>query len=466
MSKNNKTNKNKLWGGRFAHGPAEAMELLNASIHFDKRLAEVDIRASIAHAEMLATTGIISKNDLAEIVKGLTQISDEISSGGFEFKIEHEDIHMNIEARLSEIIGEPAGRLHTARSRNDQVATDLRLWIRDALDDIDGELKAFQKALTGIATAHVDTLIPGTTHLQAAQPISLAHHMLAYVEMAERDRERLQDCRKRLNQCPLGSGALAGTSFAIDREMTAKALGFNAPTQNSIDGVSDRDFALEFLGAITISATHLSRLAEEIVIWSSQPYSYISLSDQFSTGSSIMPQKRNPDGAELIRAKVGRVMGNFVALLTVLKGLPLAYGKDMQEDKEAVFDSVDHFTLSLKALTGMVDTMTINTKAMEASAHIGHITATDLADWLVQNLNIPFRAAHEITGSLVGLADKQGVELASLSLADLQSVEKGIGEGIYAVLDPKNALNSRNSLGGTAPNEVSKQLKRWKDQLK
>lgn len=466
MSNNNKTNKNKLWGGRFEEGPAEAMELLNASIHFDKRLAKVDIEASVAHVKMLAATNIISSTDQNEILKGLETIAKEIASGEFEFKIEHEDIHMNIEARLSELIGEAAGRLHTARSRNDQVATDLRLWVRYALDNIDDELKTFQKSLLKLASNHIKTLLPGTTHLQAAQPVSLAHHLLAYMEMADRDRERLQDCRKRLNVSPLGSGALAGTSFAIDRDMTAKSLGFSASSQNSIDGVSDRDFALEFLSVISISATHLSRLAEEIVIWASQPYSYISLGDEFSTGSSIMPQKRNPDGAELVRAKTGRLMGNYVALLTVLKGLPLAYGKDLQEDKEAVFDSVDHFTLSLKALTGMIDTMEINVPAMEQATHKGHITATDLADWLVQNLNIPFRRAHEITGSLVGIADKKNVELAALSLDEMQGVEKGITNGIYDVLDPKNALKSRNSLGGTAPSQVERQLKRWKDLLK
>ncbi len=463
---NNKTNKNKLWGGRFDHGPAEAMELLNASIHFDKRLAEEDITGSIAHATMLATQGIISDADLSEIKRGLAQISEEIAAGQFDFKIEQEDIHMNIEARLSDIIGEPAGRLHTARSRNDQVATDFRLWTRSSLDSIVIELKAFQKALLGLAEQHVETLIPGTTHLQAAQPVSLAHHLLAYVEMAGRDVARLGDCRKRMNLSPLGAGALAGTSFPIDRDMTAKLLGFSAPMQNSIDAVSDRDFALEFLAALTISATHLSRMAEEIVIWSSQPYSYIVLDDAFSTGSSIMPQKRNPDGAELIRAKVGRIMGNLVAMLTVMKGLPLAYGKDMQEDKEAVFDSVDHFILSLKALTGMVATLSVNKDAMAAATMKGHITATDLADWLVQNLNIPFRRAHEITGSLVGMADQKKCELDKLSLSDMQSIEADITDGIYDVLDPRRALNSRSSLGGTAPSAVKEQLKLWKEQLK
>jgi argininosuccinate lyase len=463
---NNRTNKNKLWGGRFDHGPAEAMEELNASIHFDKRLADVDIEGSIAHAEMLAAKGIISKPDFSEIKKGLLQISAEIANGEFVFKTEHEDIHMNIEARLSDIIGDAAGRLHTARSRNDQVATDLRLWTRQSLDGIKLELKAFQKALLGLAEQHVTTLLPGTTHLQAAQPVSLAHHLLAYVEMAERDVGRLTDCRKRLNVSPLGAGALAGTSFPIDRDMTAKSLGFSAPMQNSIDAVSDRDFALEFMSALTISATHLSRLAEEIVIWSSQPYSYIVLDDAYSTGSSIMPQKRNPDGAELIRAKVGRVMGNLVTLLTVMKGLPLAYGKDLQEDKEAVFDSVDHFILSLKALTGMVATLSVNKTAMADATMKGHITATDLADWLVQNLNLPFRKAHEITGSLVGMAEQKKCELAKLSIDDLQSVEAGITDGIYDVLDPRRALNSRSSLGGTAPSAVEGQIKLWKEQLK
>lgn len=463
---NNRKNKNKLWGGRFDQGPAEAMELLNASIGFDKRLAEEDIEGSIAHASMLAHQGIISQADCAEITKGLLEISQEIASGEFEFKIELEDIHMNIEARLSEIIGAAAGRLHTGRSRNDQVATDLRLWTRKSLDAISLELKSFQKALVNLAANHVETLIPGTTHLQAAQPVSLAHHMLAYVEMAARDIERLNDCRKRLNHCPLGAGALAGTSFPIDREMTAKSLGFSAPMQNSIDAVSDRDFVIEFLAAITISGTHLSRLAEEIVIWSSQPYNYIILDDAFSTGSSIMPQKRNPDGAELIRAKTGRLMGNLIAMITVMKGLPLAYGKDLQEDKEAVFDSVDHFILSLKALTGMVATLKANTQAMSAATMKGHITATDLADWLVQNLDIPFRQAHEITGSLVGMADQKKCELAKLSLADMQSVEQGITNGIYDVLDPKRALHSRNSLGGTAPSVVKKQIERWKEILK
>ncbi len=453
------TQKNVLWGGRFSEGPADAMAKLNVSIGFDKRLALEDIRASRAHADMLAATSIISAEDNEAIQSGLKRIEREIRMGAFTYKSEHEDIHMNVEARLAEMIGDAAGRLHTARSRNDQVATDFRLWVRDEIEELDEALRAYQSALLNMADEHAGQLIAGMTHLQNAQPVSFGHHLLAYVEMAGRDRARLSDCRGRLNENPLGSGALAGTSFPIDRDMTTKALGFDRPMPNSMDAVSDRDFALEFLSALAIAAVHLSRLAEEIIIWSSQPFSYVTLDDAFSTGSSIMPQKRNADGAELIRGKAGRMISNLNSLLIVLKGTPLTYVKDMQEDKEVVFDAVDNFSLSIAAMTGMIETLTINTDIMAAAADKGHITATDLADCLVRVLNIPFRRAHKITGRLVAMADEKNVQLKQLSLGDMQGIEPGITDEVYDVLAPGAALNSRTSYGGTAPGNVKAQIK-------
>ncbi len=445
---------NALWGGRFAAGPSAIMERINASIGFDRRLAEQDIAGSQAHVAMLAEQGIVSRADADLILEGLQQISEEIASGAFRFKTELEDIHMNVEARLAELIGPAAGRLHTARSRNDQVATDFRLWVRGAMDRADAGLKALQAALIVQAEAHAGTVMPGFTHLQSAQPVTFGHHMLAYVEMFGRDRGRIADARARLNECPLGSAALAGTSFPIDRDATALALGFDRPTANSLDGVSDRDFALEYLAAAAIAATHLSRLAEELVIWTSHQFGFVRLSDGFSTGSSIMPQKRNPDAAELARGKSGRVVGNLVALLTTMKGLALAYSKDMQEDKEPVFDTDDSLILCLAAMTGMIADMTVNPDALRAAATAGHSTATDLADWLVRSLDMPFRDAHHVTGRLVKLAEDRGVGLAELSLAELQSVEAGITEQARKILTVDASVASRTSVGGTAPERV------------
>ena len=445
---------NALWGGRFAAGPSAIMERINASIGFDRRLADQDIAGSKAHVAMLADQGIVSRADADAILDGLQRISEEIASGGFRFKTELEDIHMNVEARLAELIGPAAGRLHTARSRNDQVATDFRLWVRDALDRADAGLKALQEALIVQAEGHADTVMPGFTHLQSAQPVTFGHHMLAYVEMFGRDRGRIADARTRLNECPLGSAALAGTSFPIDRDATAAALGFDRPTANSLDGVSDRDFALEYLAAAAISATHLSRLAEELVIWTSHQFGFVRLSDSFSTGSSIMPQKRNPDAAELARGKSGRVVGNLIALLTTMKGLALTYSKDMQEDKEPVFDSDDSLILCLAAMTGMIADLTVRPDAMRAAAVVGYSTATDLADWLVRSLDMPFREAHHITGRLVKLAEDRGVGLADLPLADLQSVEARITEEARSILTVDASVASRTSFGGTAPDRV------------
>ncbi len=445
---------NALWGGRFAAGPSAIMERINASIGFDRRLADQDIAGSKAHAAMLADQGVISRADAEAILDGLQQISEEIASGAFRFKTELEDIHMNVEARLAELIGPAAGRLHTARSRNDQVATDFRLWVRDAMDRADAGLQALQAALIAQAERHADTVMPGFTHLQSAQPVTFGHHMLAYVEMFGRDRGRIADARTRLNESPLGSAALAGTSFPIDREATAKALGFDRPTANSLDAVSDRDFALEYLGAAAITATHLSRLAEEMVIWTSHQFGFVRLSDSFSTGSSIMPQKRNPDAAELTRGKSGRVVGNLIALLTTMKGLPLAYSKDMQEDKEPVFDTDDSLILCVAAMTGMVSDMTVNDGAMRDAAAVGYSTATDLADWLVRELEMPFREAHHVTGALVKLAEDRGVGLADLPLADLQTVESRITEQARSVLSVDASVASRMSFGGTAPDRV------------
>jgi argininosuccinate lyase len=452
---------NMQWGGRFAAGPSVIMQDINASIGFDRKLWRQDIRGSLAHAAMLAKIGLLTTEDECAIATGLDAIATEIEAGRFAFDVALEDIHMNIEARLTERIGEAGKRLHTARSRNDQVATDFRLWVRDAIDGLSAQLGDVMLALAQRAAEHASDPMPGFTHLQTAQPVTFGHHMLAYVEMLDRDRGRLADCHRRLNTCPLGSAALAGTSFPIDREMTAAALGFDRPTANSLDAVSDRDFALEFLSAAAISAVHLSRLAEEIVIWSSAPYRFIRLSDAFTTGSSIMPQKRNPDAAELVRAKSGRVTGALVALLTVMKGLPLAYAKDMQEDKEPVFDAAEAWTLSLAATAGMVRDMQPDVARMRAFAGSGFATATDLADWLVRVLRLPFRSAHHVTGRLVAMAEARGVDLADLSLAEMQSVEAGVTEDVFSVLTVEASVASRNSYGGTAPANVADQAARW-----
>ncbi len=452
---------NMQWGGRFAGGPSAIMQDINASIGFDHKLWRQDIRGSRAHAAMLAKIGLLSADDEHAIDAGLEAIAGDIEAGRFAFDVTLEDIHMNIEARLTERIGEAGKRLHTARSRNDQVATDFRLWVRDAIDGLSAQISDAMLALARRAADHAADPMPGFTHLQTAQPVTFGHHMLAYVEMLDRDRGRLADCRKRLNACPLGSAALAGTSFPIDRTMTAAALGFDRPTANSLDAVSDRDFALEFLAAAAIGAVHLSRLAEEIVIWCSGPYRFIRLSDAFTTGSSIMPQKRNPDAAELVRAKTGRVTGALMALLTVMKGLPLAYAKDMQEDKEPVFDAAEAWALSLAATAGMVRDMTPDVDRMRSFAGSGFATATDLADWLVRVLRLPFRSAHHVTGRLVAMAEARGVDLADLSLAEMQGVEPNITVDIFSVLTVEASVASRTSYGGTAPANVAEQAGRW-----
>ncbi|WP_101068742.1 argininosuccinate lyase [Roseovarius salinarum] len=456
---------NKMWGGRFAAGPDAIMEAINASIGYDKRLAAQDIAGSRAHAAMLAATGIVSDRDAEAIREGLLTVLSEIEAGDFEFSPALEDIHMNVEARLKALIGDAGGRLHTARSRNDQVATDFRLWVRDQLDSADAALVALIEAFLGQAEAGADYVMPGFTHLQVAQPVTWGHHMMAYVEMLGRDLGRVRDARARMNECPLGAAALAGTSFPIDREMTARALGFDRPCANSLDAVSDRDFALEFLNVASICAMHLSRLAEELVIWSSAQFRFVALSDRFSTGSSIMPQKRNPDAAELIRAKLGRVMGAGVGLMTVMKGLPLAYSKDMQEDKEQVFDAADTLMLALAAMEGMVRDMTPDPAALAAAAGTGFSTATDLADWLVRVLDMPFRDAHHVTGSLVALAEKKGCDLPDLGLEDMQSVHPEIRAEVFDVLGVHNSVASRTSYGGTAPEQVRAQIARWKEKL-
>jgi argininosuccinate lyase len=452
---------NAQWGGRFQAGPSTIMEEINASIGFDQKLWRQDIRGSLAHAAMLAKVGIISAEDAEAIRNGLEALAQEIETGRFTFDPTLEDIHMNIEARLTERIGEAGKRLHTARSRNDQVATDFRLWVRDAVDGLLGQLTDLMRALAERAAAHAADPMPGFTHLQTAQPVTFGHHLLSYVEMLDRDRGRLRDCRRRLNECPLGAAALAGTSFRIDRQATASVLGFDRPAANSLDAVSDRDFALEFLSAAAISATHLSRFAEEIVIWCSAPWRFIRLSDAFTTGSSIMPQKRNPDAAELVRAKTGRISGALVALLTVMKGLPLAYAKDMQEDKQPVFDAAEAWALSLAAMAGMVRDMTPNTARMREFAGAGFATATDLADWLVRELRLPFREAHHVTGRLVALAEARGIELAELELPEMQSVEPRITEDVHAVLTVDASVASRQSYGGTAPENVAAQAAGW-----
>jgi argininosuccinate lyase len=454
-----------MWGGRFAAGPDAIMEAINASIGYDQRMAAQDIAGSRAHAAMLAATGIITDNDAEVIREGLLTVLSEIEGGTFEFSTALEDIHMNVEARLKEIIGEPAGRLHTARSRNDQVATDFKLWTRDQIDAAIDGIEALIKSLMGQAEAGADWVMPGFTHLQTAQPVTWGHHMMAYVEMFGRDLSRFRDARARMNESPLGSAALAGTSFPIDREMTAHALGFDRPTANSLDAVADRDFALEFLSCASITAMHLSRFAEELVIWSSAQFRFVTMSDKWSTGSSIMPQKRNPDAAELLRAKIGRIFGANVALMTVMKGLPLAYSKDMQEDKEQVFDAADSLMLALAAMTGMVSDMTGNRENLAAAAGSGFSTATDLADWLVRELNLPFRDAHHVTGSLVAMAEGKGCDLPELTLEDMQSVHADITQAVFDVLGVDNSVASRMSYGGTAPAQVRAQIARWKETL-
>jgi argininosuccinate lyase len=457
--------RNAQWGGRFAGGPSAIMRDINASIGFDRRLWRQDIAGSRAHAAMLARVGVIEPEDEAAISAGLADIGREIEAGAFTFSDALEDIHMNIEARLIERIGDAGRRLHTARSRNDQVATDLRLWVRDAIDGIDGSLAGLMQALADRAAEHAADPMPGFTHLQTAQPVTLGHHLLAYVEMFARDRARLADARTRLQESPLGAAALAGTSFPIDRYDTAAALGFDRPCANSLDAVSDRDFALEFLACAAISATHLSRFAEEMVIWCSAAYRFVRLSDALTTGSSIMPQKRNPDAAELVRGKAGRMLGNLVALLTVMKGLPLAYAKDTQEDKEPVFDTADAWTLCLAATTAMVRDFTPDLPRLAAAAGADYATATDLADWLVRVLRLPFRKAHHVTGQLVAAAERQGCALADLTLGQMQAIEPGITAAVYDVLTVAASLASRVSYGGTAPVRVAEQAARWRAAL-
>ncbi|MET0598105.1 MAG: argininosuccinate lyase [Mesorhizobium sp.] len=456
---------NAMWGGRFASGPAAVMEAINASIDFDRRLYAEDIRGSLAHCAMLAAQGILSEADARAIAGGLETIRAEIEEGRFAFSTRLEDIHMNVEARLAELVGPAAGRLHTARSRNDQVAVDVRLWVKAELGRTAERLAALIAALLDKAEAHAATVMPGFTHLQTAQPVTFGHHCMAYVEMFARDRSRVLDAVDRLDECPLGAAALAGTGFAIDRHATARALGFREPTRNSLDSVSDRDFALEFLAVAAIAATHLSRLAEEIVIWSTPQFGFVRLSDAYSTGSSIMPQKKNPDAAELVRAKTGRVNGHLLALLTVMKGLPLAYSKDMQEDKEAVFDAADTLELMLAAMTGMVADLTVDEAAMRRAAGLGFSTATDLADWLVREAGLPFREAHHVTGRAVALAEAAGRGLEALPLADLQGLHPAITADVYDVLSVDNSVKSRRSYGGTAPAEVKKQVRAWRKRL-
>ena len=456
---------NTMWGGRFAAGPDAIMEAINASIGFDQRMAAQDIAGSRAHAAMLAATGILSDKDAEAIREGLLTILSEIEGGDFAFSTALEDIHMNVEARLKTLIGEPAGRLHTGRSRNDQVATDFKLWVRDQLDAAEAGIASLMRAFLGQAEAGADWVMPGFTHLQTAQPVTWGHHMMAYVEMLGRDLSRVRDARARMNESPLGAAALAGTSFPIDRAMTAEALGFDRPAANSLDAVSDRDFALEFLSCASICAMHLSRFAEELVIWSSAQFRFVTLSDRFSTGSSIMPQKKNPDAAELIRAKIGRIFGANVALTMVMKGLPLTYSKDMQEDKEQVFDAADNWMLALAAMDGMVRDMSANRDALAAAAGSGFSTATDLADWLVRVLGMPFRDAHHVTGALVALAESKACDLPDLTLADMQSVHADITSDVFDVLGVENSVASRTSYGGTAPSEVKKQIARWTEIL-
>ncbi len=454
-----------VWGGRFDAGPSAVMQAINASVDVDRRLFEQDIAGSLAHAAMLAATGVISSEDEQAIRDGLTAIAEDIRAGRFTWDPALEDVHMNIEAALKAKIGAPAGRLHTARSRNDQVATDFRLWLREALDAAAESLAAYQAALVKQAEIHADWVMPGFTHLQTAQPVSLGHHLLCWVEAAERDKARFEDCRKRLNESPLGAAALAGTAFPIDRDQTAKALGFDRPMANSLDAVSARDFALEALSAATICAVNLSRFAEEIVLWSSRRFGFASLSDAYSTGSSIMPQKRNPDAAELVRAKPGRIAGALQGLIIVCKGLPLAYSKDLQEDKALVFTAFDDLALALAAMTGMAGDLSFHQAAMEEAAGEAYSDATDLADWCVRELDMPFRDAHHVAGSAVKLAEKEACALKDLSLERYQSIDARIHEGVYAVLSARASMESRTSFGGTAPVRVKEQVNAWKTRL-
>jgi len=454
-----------MWGGRFASGPGAIMAEINASIDFDRRLYRQDIAASKAHAAMLAKQGIILRDDARKIAHGLDTILSEMESGKFRFKRALEDIHMNVESRLAEIIGPAAGRLHTARSRNDQIATDFKLWVRDAIDDIDAALAGYQRALAEKALAHAATVMPGFTHLQTAQPVTFGHHLLAYVEMAARDRGRFADARKRLNENPLGSAALAGTSFRLDRAMTSKSLGFDRPAANSLDAVADRDFVMETLAAASIAAVHLSRFAEEIVMWCSPLIGFVKLSDKFTTGSSIMPQKRNPDAAELVRAKTGRIVGALQALLMVMKGLPLAYQKDMQEDKESAMDALSALMLGIAAMAGMVADMKPDTVRMKAAAGAGYSTATDLADWLVRTLKVPFREAHHVTGRIVAAAEQAGVPLEKLPLAAMRAIEPRITKAVFGVLSVERSVASRKSQGGTAPANVRREATKWLKRL-
>jgi argininosuccinate lyase len=456
---------NAMWGGRFASGPAAIMEAINASISFDKKLYAQDIAGSIAHSEMLAEQGIISTTDQKQMAHGLNTILSEIEAGTFEFSTRLEDIHMNVEARLAELIGPAAGRLHTARSRNDQVAVDFRLWVKAEVLRTAQALQKLIAAFLDKAEEHAETVMPGFTHMQAAQPVTFGHHAMAYVEMFSRDLSRVRDAIERMDESPLGAAALAGTGFPIDRHKTARALGFREPTRNSLDSVSDRDFALEFLSLAAICATHLSRLAEEIVIWSTPQFGFVRLSDSYSTGSSIMPQKKNPDAAELIRAKTGRVNGHLIGLLTVMKGLPLTYSKDMQEDKEAVFDAAETLELMLAAMAGMVTDMSINAEAMKRAAGSGYATATDLADWLVREAGLPFREAHHVTGKAVALAEARKIGLEELPLAELQKLNAAITEDVFSVLTVEQSVQSRTSFGGTAPEQVKSQVAYWRERL-
>ncbi len=454
-----------MWGGRFSARPDAIMEAINASIDIDQRMAEEDVAGSIAHATMLAKQGIISDKDLEAILGGLDTIITEIREGKFKYSKQLEDIHMNIEARLKELIGEPAGRLHTARSRNDQVATDFRLWVKTACSARLDQIENLMQALLAQAETHADWVMPGFTHLQTAQPVTVGHHLMAYVEMFSRDFSRFADAVVRMDECPLGAAALAGTGFPTDREMTAEALGFDRPSANSLDSVSARDFAIESLSAIAICAQHLSRLAEELVIWSSSPFSFVRMSDAWSTGSSIMPQKRNPDAAELVRAKTGRANGALISMLTLMKGLPLAYSKDMQDDKQITFEAFDSLDLSLQAMAGMIETMTFNKENLAEAASGGFSTATDLADWLVREINIPFREAHHITGASVKAAEDKGVQLWDLSLKELQAIEPRITNDVFDVLSVDASVASRQSYGGTAPVRVREQIALWKERL-
>ena len=463
---NSNTSSNQMWGGRFASGPSAVMEEINASIDFDRKLYAQDIAGSIAHATMLADCGIISSADRDKIVEGLNTIKSEIEAGTFIFSRGLEDIHMNIESRLRELAGDAAGRLHTARSRNDQVALDFRMWVRDRMRDTTTALMSLITVLVDRAEEHARTVMPGFTHLQTAQPVTFGHHCLAYAEMFGRDLSRFDDALTRINECPLGAAALAGTGFPINRHQTAQALGFREPTRNSLDTVSDRDFALEFLAAASICATHLSRFAEEIVIWSTPQFGFIRLSDAFSTGSSIMPQKKNPDAAELVRAKVGRINGAYVSLATVMKGLPLSYSKDMQEDKEPVFDAAQSLELALAAMTGMIADLEVDTTAMRRAAGSGYSIATDLADWLVREAGLPFRDAHHVTGRAVAMAESRKIGLEQLSLEDLQSLHADIDESVFGVLSVQKSVASRQSFGGTAPSQVKRQITYWRRRLK